>query len=286
MIKSMTGFGRGYVGRGKNKIEVEIQSVNSRFLEIKFRGLVIEQNIEHKIRKLLDEIIIRGNVVIYISCNKNQESQKIVFNKERFKLIQETLKNIHVTFGQRLSLSDIISTNDLLKIDENVLINNNTLIKAVEIAIAQLNDMRKNEGISLYNDINNRLEYLKKTLNEVKITSNQYKNKTYKSLYSKIDELLSNNDIDDTRLIQEVAYYVERADVTEEIVRCLSHFDQLSKYIKIKEPVGKRINFLLQEIGREINTIGSKSPQTDITMKVVEMKGELEKIREQTQNIL
>ncbi len=286
MIKSMTGFGRGYVGRGKNKIEVEIQSVNSRFLEIKFRGLVIEQNIEHKIRKLLDEIIIRGNVVIYISCNKNQESQKIVFNKERFKLIQETLKNIHVTFGQRLSLSDIISTNDLLKIDENVLINNNTLIKAVEIAIAQLNDMRKNEGISLYNDINNRLEYLKKTLNEVKITSNQYKNETYKSLYSKIDELLSNNDIDDTRLIQEVAYYVERADVTEEIVRCLSHFDQLSKYIKIKEPVGKRINFLLQEIGREINTIGSKSPQTDITMKVVEMKGELEKIREQTQNIL
>ena len=92
--------------------------------------------------------------------------------------------------------------------------------------------------------------------------------------------------IDETRLIQEVAYYADRADITEEIVRCKSHFEQLVSYLEFEEPVGKRGSFLLQEVGREINTIGSKSPQTDVTLEVVEMKGEIEKVREQAQNIL
>ena len=97
---------------------------------------------------------------------------------------------------------------------------------------------------------------------------------------------MNGESLDESRLIQEVAYLADRADVTEEIVRCRSHFDQLHTYLDREDPVGKRINFLIQEIGREINTIGSKSPQTDVTKHVVEMKGELEKIREQAQNIL
>jgi uncharacterized protein (TIGR00255 family) len=102
----------------------------------------------------------------------------------------------------------------------------------------------------------------------------------------KISELLDGEAIDENRLIQEVAFLSERADVTEEIVRCKSHFFQLSSYMSQNEPVGKRINFLIQEIGREVNTIGSKSPQTDVTNQVIEIKAELEKIREQVQNIL
>ena len=113
-----------------------------------------------------------------------------------------------------------------------------------------------------------------------------YKSEKQHTLRIKIKELLNGEDIDESRLIQEVAYFSEKMDVTEEIVRCNSHFDQLHNYLRIDEPVGKRINFLLQEIVREINTIGSKSSQSDVIMHVVEIKDELEKIREQMQNIL
>ena len=286
MITSMTGYGRGISGRGQKKIETEIQSVNARFLEIKFKGLFLDQKIEYEIRKLIESTLIRGNIMIRISYSNNQDFQKIIFNKERFELIQDILKNIHVTFGQRLNLSDIISTNDILKIEDDVLTSNSSVLKSVKNALSQLIDMRKNEGKILYEDINNRAGYLKKNLIDIKMISDNYKDDIYKKLHSKVSQLLENEKIDDARLIQEVAHYVERADVTEEIVRCESHLNQLSNFIEIKEPVGKRINFLLQEVGREINTIGSKSPNTEVTIKIVEMKGELEKIREQTSNIL
>jgi uncharacterized protein (TIGR00255 family) len=116
--------------------------------------------------------------------------------------------------------------------------------------------------------------------------SSRYSSERQTQMREKVSELLKGEEIDETRLIQEVAFLAERADVTEEIVRCKSHFTQLSSYLNQGEPVGKRINFLIQEIGREVNTIGSKSPQTDVTNHVIEMKGELEKIREQVQNIL
>ncbi len=286
MITSMTGYGLGISGHGQKKIETEIQSVNARFLEIKFKGLFLDQEIEYKIRKLIENTLIRGNIMIRISYNKNQDFQKIIFNKERFELIQDILKNIHVTFGQRLNLSDIISTNDILKIEDDVLTNNSSVIKSVKDALSQLIEMRKNEGKILYEDIYNRTGHLKKNLIDIKMICDNYKDDIYKKLHSKVSQLLENEKIDDARLIQEVAHFVERADVTEEIVRCESHLNQLSNFIEIKEPVGKRINFLLQEVGREINTIGSKSPDTEVTIKIVEMKGELEKIREQTSNIL
>ena len=102
----------------------------------------------------------------------------------------------------------------------------------------------------------------------------------------KIKELLLNESLDESRLIQEVAYIADRADITEELVRCRSHFEQLDAYMDDSEPVGKKINFLIQEIGREVNTIGSKSHQTEVTKNVIELKAELEKIREQIQNVL
>ena len=105
-------------------------------------------------------------------------------------------------------------------------------------------------------------------------------------LKDKISELINDEKLDDSRLLQEVAYYVERSDITEEIVRSKSHIRQIKNYLELQEPVGKRLNFLLQEVNREINTIGSKSPQTEITLQVVEMKSELEKMREQLQNLL
>ena len=282
----MTGFGRASVGRGQNKIDAEIRSVNSRFLEIKIRGINLEPSVEHEIKSIIEQTLQRGNIQVRLESKKSQDEQRLNFNKERFELIQDILKNIHVAYGQRLSLSDIISTNDLLKINEEVNINNNSIINSVKKALDQLCEMRKQEGEQIYKDISKRLDILKTKLSNTENLANNYSTEKQSQLKNKVSELLKGEQIDETRLIQEVAYYADRADITEEIVRCKSHFEQLVSYIEFEEPVGKRISFLLQEVGREINTIGSKSPQTDVTLEVVEMKGEIEKVREQAQNIL
>ena len=286
MIKSMTGFGRGSAGRGLNKIDVEIRSVNSRFLEMKFRGFSLDPATEQKIRALLEKSIQRGNAQVRVELNVSQDNQKLSFNKDRFEMIQDVVKKIHVSYGQRMSLSDIISTHDLLKADEPDSINQSVIIKAVEHALNQLNEMREKEGKQIQDDILKRIKNLQNAIDSAEHISGNYKSEKQAQLQEKISELLNGESLDESRLIQEVAYLADRADVTEEIVRCRSHFDQLHTYLDREDPVGKRINFLIQEIGREINTIGSKSPQTDVTKHVVEMKGELEKIREQAQNIL
>ena len=286
MIKSMTGFGRGSGGRGSNKVDVEIRSVNSRFLELKFRGVTIDPTIEQKIRALLEKTIQRGNAQVRIELNVSQGNQKLSFNKDRFELIQDVMKKIHVSYGQRMSLSDVISTHDLLKAEEPDSIDQNVIIKAVEHALNQLNEMREKEGKQIQDDIVKRIKNLQKSIDSVELISGNFKSEKQAQLQEKISDLLNGDFLDESRLVQEVAYLADRADVTEEIVRCRSHFDQLYSYLEREDPVGKRINFLIQEIGREINTIGSKSPQTDVTKHVVEMKDELEKIREQVQNIL
>ena len=286
MIKSMTGFGRASYGRGQSKIDVEIRTVNSRYLEIKFRGVLLDPNVEQEIKKIIEKSVQRGNVHVRIELSKNLNNQRINFNKERFETIQAILKDIHVHYGQRLNLSDIISTQDLLKVDEEENLNKNSIIQAVKSALNQLYEMREEEGKQIHNDILNRINILKTKLDNTDNISIKYKSEKQDSLKAKVSELIDNEQIDEARLIQEVAYYCEKSDITEEIVRCKSHFNQLVNYIEFEEPVGKRINFLIQEIGREINTIGSKSPQTDVTLDVVEMKSEIEKIREQAQNIL
>ena len=286
MIKSMTGFGRGSHGRGPNKIDVEIRSVNSRFLEMKFRGVTLDPATEQKIRALLEKSIQRGNAQVRVELNVSPDNQKLSFNKDRFEMIQDVLKKIHVSYGQRMSLSDIISTHDLLKADEPDSINQSVIFKAVEHALNQLNEMREKEGKQIQNDILKRIKNLQNAIDSAENISGNFKLEKQAQLQEKISELLIGESLDESRLIQEVAYLADRADVTEEIVRCRSHFDQLHSYLDREDPVGKRINFLIQEIGREINTIGSKSPQTDVTNHVIEMKGELEKIREQAQNIL
>jgi len=282
----MTGFGRGSAGRGPNKIDVEIRSVNSRFLEMKFRGVALDPATEQKIRALLEKSIQRGNAQVRVELNVSQDNQKLSFNKDRFEMIQDVVKKIHVSYGQRMSLSDIISTHDLLKADEPDSINQSVIIKAVEHALNQLNEMREKEGKQIQDDILKRIKNLQNAIDSAEHISGNFKSEKQAQLQEKISELLNGESLDESRLIQEVAYLADRADVTEEIVRCRSHFDQLHTYLDREDPVGKRINFLIQEIGREINTIGSKSPQTDVTKHVVEMKGELEKIREQAQNIL
>ena len=286
MIKSMTGFGRGSAGKDLNKIDVEIRTVNSRFLETKIRGFNLDPILELKVRNTLETSLQRGNVQVRFELNSGQDSQKLSFNRKRFEILQDVIKKIHVDYGQRMNLSEIVSTNDLLSADEPENLKPGIILKAVELALNQVNEMREKEGHQIQTDILNRMELLQTRIDEVGEISGKFSLEKQIQMREKISELLDGEALDETRLIQEVAFLSERADVTEEIVRCKSHFTQLSSYMNQEEPVGKRINFLIQEIGREVNTIGSKSPQPTVTNHVIEIKGELEKIREQVQNIL
>ena len=282
----MTGFGRGFSGQGKNRIDIEIRAVNSRYLEIKLRGFPLEPQIEQELRKIIEKDVQRGSIYVRIELNNNQDLPSISFNRERYESLQGILKNIYVSYGQRLNLSDVITTNDLLKIEESKSINQALVLEAANNAIEQLNEMREREGEIIYADIKNRIEFLEKTLVQSEKITEKLKIEKQLDLKNKISELLNDEKLDESRLIQEVAYYSERSDVTEELVRCRSHIKQFDNFINMNEPVGKRLNFLLQEINREVNTIGSKSPQTDVTLLVVEMKSELEKLREQLQNLI
>jgi len=282
----MTGFGRSEAGSDVNKIEVEIKSVNSRFLEIKFRGYTLEPILEKQIYTVLDKMLKRGNIQVRIDFNKLSQTNKIMFNKERFEVIQNVLKEIQVGYGQRINLSDIITTQDLLKSNDSSDFDNADILDAVKNALVQLNQMREKEGHLIYLDLTKRISNLKLIIDKSEKLAKIFSSEKELLLRKKIKELLLNESLDESRLIQEVAYIADRADITEELVRCRSHFEQLDAYMDDSEPVGKKINFLIQEIGREVNTIGSKSPQTEVTKNVIELKAELEKIREQIQNVL
>ena len=286
MINSMTGFGRGNAGRGKNRIDVEIRAINSRYLDTKFRGIQLDFQLEQEIKKIIEEDIQRGSVYVHIEFTNDLDSQKFTFDKDRFESLRDIIKSVYVSYGQRLSLSDVVTTNDLLKSESAPQVDGKVVVKAINNAIVQLREMRAKEGKVIYDDIICRVKFLDGALNKVENVSEKYSSEKQLLLKNKISDLINDEKLDESRLLQEVAYYIERSDITEEIVRSKSHIQQIKKYLEMQEPVGKRLNFLLQEIVREVNTIGSKSPQIEITLQVVEMKSELEKIREQLQNLL
>ena len=282
----MTGFGRGNAGRGKNRIDVEIRAINSRYLDTKFRGIQLDFQLEQEIKKIIEKEIQRGSVYVHVELINDLDSRKFTFDKDRFESLRDIIKSVYVSYGQRLSLSDVVTTNDLLKTENTPLINSKVVLKAISNAIVQLKEMRAKEGEVILDDINGRVKFLEEALSQVEDISAKYNSEKQLMLKNKISDLINDEKLDDSRLMQEVAYYIERSDITEEIVRSKSHIHQIKKYLELEEPVGKRLNFLLQEVVREINTIGSKSPQTEITLQVVEMKSESEKIREQLQNLL
>lgn len=286
MIKSMTGFGRGSAGKNNQKVNAEIRAVNSRFLELKIRGMTLSPRLEGLVREKISDTLQRGNIHLKLDFPATQDPSAMKFNRERFEKLKSVIQEIHVEYGQRLDISDIISANDLIAVPEPSDLNTKVLLDAVSNALNQVNQMREKEGEKLKNDLQDRINRIDEKIAIIEGEVKQFSDEKTQSLRQKVSDLLSDGNLDENRLIQEVAYIVERADITEELVRCSSHFEQFDSFLKADEPVGKRLNFLLQEIGRETNTIGSKSPMSQVTLLIVDIKGELEKIREQVQNVL
>ena len=287
MILSMTGFGHAVIDTEVGQISVSVRSVNSRYLDIKIRGLNLDPTVERDIRQLISKNLIRGSVQVFFEIGISSSSNNsFSFNKERFEAIDQTLKLISENYSYKINPGDFINTSDLLLDNKLDNLNSDDIIKITNDAILQLNEMRALEGDKIYKDLVSRLTTLKKGVKNIEKLNNSFANNRKEKLQKRLQRLLGDYELDEFRLVQEVAVLAERADVTEEIVRLNSHYKQLGNLLDSGESIGKRFTFLIQEIFREINTIGSKNGSIDVINQVIIMKDEREKLREQAQNIL
>ncbi len=286
MIQSMTGYGRGSAGKGDKKVTALIKAVNGRFLDVKIRGLDIDPADEKAVRDVISEKLIRGTIHVNLEMDNGIKTQSLSFNEERFEAIERILLDIQKKYGRHLDMGDIINAGDLFTHVDNGALGRKQLAAAINKACAEVTQMRQSEGEKLNKDFLDRLDILKSVLSQIEIDLPIEFEKRETKYKDRIAELLDNTAIDESRIAQEIAMLAEKADVTEEVVRLKSHFGQFSEMLSDEEPAGRRLNFLLQEMSREINTIGSKSSSEKIVNHVITMKDEAEKMREQIQNIL
>jgi|TARA_B110000914_G_scaffold69053_1_gene60354 uncharacterized protein (TIGR00255 family) len=286
MIKSMTGYGRASTKIQIGSCNIEIRSLNSRNLDIKFTGLSLAAELEQKIRSLVSKQIQRGSVKVFIELDSNDNEKAKSFDEENFDLILDVIKRAEKKYNQKLDLSNMINLSDIFKHKEIEINDDEKTILVFSEALKKLDKTRLSEGKGIEKDFLKRLSLIKKEIEDMAQLTLKLTKTRKKEISEKIRFYTKNESLDENRLMQEVAYLIERSDITEEIVRVNIHIDAFVNYLKLNEAVGKRLGFLAQEINREVNTIGSKSPIPLITSKIVEVKNELEKIKEQLQNIL
>lgn len=290
MPRSMTGYGK-YIYTDENyKISVEIKSVNSRYLEINSKIPRTISYFEDSIRNILSQKIKRGRVDLFIQLDSFNAGFNYVVDENKIVSYKNIFDNItkFTSIENDMKMSSYINLPDVLvKNDEVNKEIENILTRALNIAIDNLCDMRVSEGEKIVQDLENRVTILKNLIDELEKYTDDMVTEVFEKLRKKIDEITKKlgNVVDDSKIIEQAAIYADRMNVTEEIVRFSSHINQLEKFLQEDTEIGKKIDFLLQEMNREINTIGSKSQKSEIVSLVVELKSELEKIREQVQNI-
>jgi uncharacterized protein (TIGR00255 family) len=273
------------------KISVELRSVNHRYSELSVKLPRQFLPIENEVRKRVSERFRRGKIDIYIQFD--QSSEGVTPPQANFPLAKayydvftkmgnELGLNEPVTLSQILAQKDVLSFQEIsLDLDQVV----PALFSALAGAVESLESMRRKEGESLDLEIRGRVESVISLVEKVASLAPVAVSSNAARLRERIDRFMGETQIDESRLAQEVAMLADRMDITEELVRLRSHFKQFFSVISLSEPVGRKLDFLLQEINREVNTIGSKANDADIAALVVEMKSELEKVREQVQNI-
>lgn len=291
MLKSMTGYGRcERIGETK-KITVELKSVNHRFSDYNIKVPRQYGFLEDKVRQYLSTRIARGKIDVYVSLENIGEADKVItVNEELVGNYVELLKNIGDKFSltNDVTVSTIASFGDIFR-SEPKRDDEETLWKMVLDVLTEATDafiqMRTREGSRIEADLRARVEYMKSLAQEVDKRSPQIVEEYRERLYSKIKELLDGAEPDDARILTEVAIFSDKVAVNEETVRLASHYDEFFAIMDSDEPAGRKLDFLIQEINREVNTIGSKASDLDVAKIVVTLKGEIEKLREQIQNI-
>ena len=290
MIKSMTGYGKSNLSINSREYQVEIKTVNHKYIDTNIRMPRTISYLEEDIRKLITSKLKRGKVDISITFeNYSKDGNDIRINTELAKMYIENLRKL----AEEEKLSSNIDVTEITKLPDVLTIKSNLdekqikeeLLQVVEDAINQLIDMRKNEGKRISEDILAKISQVEEKKDEIFALSTGLIDEYVVKLEARIKEILRTEELDKSRLMQEVVIYADKCSVEEEITRLKSHIGQLRSLINLDEPSGKKMDFLIQEMNRETNTIGSKANNLEITNRVVDIKTILEDIREQIQNI-
>lgn len=291
MIKSMTGYGRCEKQFENYRITAEIKTVNNRYLDIYTKVYKQYSFIEEIVRETVSDKIKRGKVEIsFVFDNLKDESFSVTLNEEVAKGYYDALNQLSVKFGLHndLTVSRLGKYNDVFNIERKEQDKEQILNDSTEILVSALNDLiksRETEGGKLavffrecISNIRSIVDFIAERSPE---TVNDYKEK----MISRINELLGSVPYDEGRLITEVAIFSDKVNITEEIIRFKSHLDEFEKLLESNIPVGRKLDFIIQELNREANTMGSKCNDFEISKHVIELKSEIEKLREQVQNI-
>lgn len=290
MISSMTGYGKGIATNDEVSVEAEIKSVNSRFLDLSLRLPKFLLNKELEIRERVKSKIKRGKVYLSVTIKKGELLEK--FNEidpESVKYALTLLKDIKKSakLKDKIKLSDILLFQSMLFKDDSEQASQEMelVYQAIDYAIDELNKMRDAEGSELEKDLRNRLASIENAVNFIEQNANNTVRDYFEKLKEKASQLVADlsNNVD--RLNLELALLAERADVTEECVRLKSHIKLFYDTLETPEDAGRKLNFIVQEMNREANTINSKSLSSSISHNGILIKEEIEKIREQIQNI-
>lgn len=286
----MTGFGRGKYENEGRTYTVEIKSVNHKYSDINVRLPRFLNSIEDKIRKRVAEVISRGKIDIFVSFeNYSNKGTTIRINKDLAKEYIKELKDLADEANLKFDLNviDVSKFPEILKLedeDNDELIGQELMI-ALDEALENFVAMREIEGQKLIEDIEKRIYIIQEKVLEITKFSSTLVEEYMTRLQTRVNELLAPGTVDETRLMQEIVIFSDKSSIEEELTRLKSHISQFLELIKQSSPIGKKIDFLIQEINREVNTIGSKANSLDITNKVIEIKTEVENIREQIQNV-
>lgn len=291
MIRSMTGFGRGEISQDGKEFTVEIKTVNHRYSDIFIKIPRQISFLEDRVRELVGKGISRGKIDVFITYNNYSDDSKFVtFDEQLAKAYLSAVESLRDKFAlaDDISVSLISKFPDVLKVeqaqeDEEQLW---SLLKlAVENAVSSLIRMRQTEGEGLKKALLERADVIESMVAEISRRAPEVPKEYKAKLSERIKELLDQQTVDESRLAMEVALFADRCSIDEELVRLTSHLSQFRQILGMDQPVGRKLDFLVQEMNREINTIGSKANDLVITKLVVDVKSEIEKIREQVQNI-
>ncbi|MBR4510592.1 MAG: YicC family protein [Ruminococcus sp.] len=291
MIKSMTGYGRAQKILNGRDILVEIRSVNHRYYEYSSRVPRAFNYVDEKLKALLKQGISRGKVEVNVTINNIEgRDTEIALNKGAAEGYVNALRSVSAELGLEddLTLSKLIKLPDIFNIqktpDNEEQVWDDVAAVAGE-ALDKFVSMRETEGEKLRNDVLEKSDLILKMVGQVEALSPTTVENYRGKLYQKLSELLESKDIDQQRILTEAAIFAEKIAVDEETVRLRSHVSQLRDMLDSADPIGRKLDFIVQEMNREVNTIGSKAQDLSITKIVVDMKAEIEKIREQIQNI-
>jgi uncharacterized protein (TIGR00255 family) len=291
MLKSMTGFGRGEGETTLGKVFVETRSVNHRYCDINIKLPKRLIPFENRIKEIIRTQVSRGRVDIFLKLDSlGEENVHLTVDRhlaqEYYQALQSLKESLHLK--DKITLELVAGAKDVITAKEEIGDLEpfwQEVLPVLKRSFQDLDDMKRSEGESLSKDLQQRLERITQQLEEIKHLSPSRLEAYRNRLRERVHSLLGEIDVDPSRFQQEVALLAERTDITEEIVRAESHLTQFLILLKAEDSVGRKMDFLVQEIHREVNTVSAKANDAEISQRVVEIKAELEKIREQVQNI-